>query len=134
MSNIVIDTNSLMPLATTVGLGGIVGFLIGFALKQIIKILAVIAGLFFVALMYFQTQGIININWSKLQTLTNSTLSSLSSSITAITGNGINNSPSPPPSTILSHLNLPLIGDLNNVGLPLTGSAAAGFVIGFIKG
>lgn len=53
MSNIVIDTNSLMPLATTVGLGGIVGFLIGFALKQIIKILAVLAGLFFVALMYF---------------------------------------------------------------------------------
>ena len=62
MSNIVIDTNSLMPLATTVGLGVIVGFLIGFALKQIIKILAVIAGLLFVALMYFQTQGIININ------------------------------------------------------------------------
>ena len=51
-----------MRLATTVGLGGIVGFLIGFALKQIIKILAVIAGLLFVALMYFQTQGIININ------------------------------------------------------------------------
>src|SRR5919198_2276591 len=106
MSNIVIDTNSLMPLATTVGLGGIVGFLIGFALKQIIKILAVIAGLFFVALMYFQTQGIININWSKLQTVANSTLSSLSSSITPITtGNVVNNSASSSPSSsILSHL------------------------------
>src|SRR5919198_6449333 len=126
-----IDTNSIMPLATTVGFGGIVGFLVGFALKQIIKILAVIAGLFFVALMYFQTQGIININWTKLQTIANSTLSSLSNSLTTpITGNGVNNSSS----TILSHLSLPLIGDLNNLGLPLTGSAAAGFVIRFMKG
>src|SRR5919201_4579508 len=131
MSNILIDTNSLMPLTTTVGLGRIVGFLVGFALKQIIKILAVIAGLFFAAILYFQTQGIININWSKLQTLTNSTLSSLSNSITPITtGNGVNSSSS----TMLSHLSLPLIGDLNNLGLPLTGSAAAGFVIGFMKG
>src|ERR671936_1006530 len=101
MSNIVIDTNSLMPLTTTVGLGRIVGFLVGFALKQIIKILAVLTGLFFAAILYFQTQGIININWSKLQTLTNSTLSSLSNSIT--TGNGVNNSSSSP-SSILSHL------------------------------
>jgi uncharacterized membrane protein (Fun14 family) len=33
MSSIVIDTNSIMPLATTVGFGRIVGFLVGFALK-----------------------------------------------------------------------------------------------------
>ena len=133
MSNILIDTNSLIPLAATVGFGGIVGFLVGFALKQIIKILAVIAGLFFAAILYFQTQSIININWNRLQTLTNSTLSSLSNSITTVTtGNGVNNSSSSP--SILSHLNLPLIGNLDNLGLPLTGSAAAGFVIGFMKG
>jgi|ERR671938_805675 uncharacterized membrane protein (Fun14 family) len=133
MSNIPIDTNSLIPLAATAGFGGIVGFLTGFALKQIIKILAVIAGLFFAAILYFQTQSIININWNRLQTLTNSTLSSLSNSITTVTtGNGVNNSSSSP--SILSHLNLPLIGNLDNLGLPLTGSAAAGFVIGFMKG
>ena len=126
-----IDTNSIMPLATTVGFGGIVGFLVGFALKQIIKILAVIAGLFLAAILYFQTQGIININWTKFQTIANSTLSSLSNSLTTpITGNGVNNSSS----TIVSDLSLPLIGDLDNLGLPLTGSAAAGFVIRFMKG
>src|SRR5919108_2884949 len=113
MSNILIDTNSLMPLATTVGFGGIVGFLVGFVLKQIIKILAVIAGLFFAAILYFQTQGIININWTKLQTIANSTLSSLSNSLTTpITGNGVDNSSS----TIVSDRSLPLIGDLDNLG------------------
>ena len=40
-------TNSFTPLLTTVGFGGIVGFLIGIALRYIIKIFAVIAGIFF---------------------------------------------------------------------------------------
>ena len=38
--------SNIMPLVSTVGFGGIVGFLIGFALKRIMKILAVIAGVF----------------------------------------------------------------------------------------
>jgi uncharacterized membrane protein (Fun14 family) len=39
--------SSVMPFVSTVGFGGIVGFLIGFTLKRIMKILAVIAGVFF---------------------------------------------------------------------------------------
>jgi uncharacterized membrane protein (Fun14 family) len=39
--------SSVMPFESTVGFGGIVGFLIGFTLKRIMKILAVIAGVFF---------------------------------------------------------------------------------------
>jgi uncharacterized membrane protein (Fun14 family) len=53
----------------------LVGFLIGFAIKEIMKILAVGAGIFFTALMYLESQNIMNINWDKLQsaisTLTN---------------------------------------------------------------
>ena len=44
--------NSVMPFVSTVGFGGIVGFLIGFTIKRIMKILAVIAGVFFAALLY----------------------------------------------------------------------------------
>ena len=44
--------SSVMPFVSTIGFGGIVGFLLGFALKRIMKILAVIAGVFFAALLY----------------------------------------------------------------------------------
>ena len=64
--------SSLMPFASTIGFGGIVGFLIGFALKRIMKILAVIAGVFFAALLYLESQHIVNVNWDKLQTISNS--------------------------------------------------------------
>jgi uncharacterized membrane protein (Fun14 family) len=43
-----------MPFVSTVGFGGIVGFLIGFTIKRIMKILAVIAGVFFAALLYLE--------------------------------------------------------------------------------
>jgi uncharacterized membrane protein (Fun14 family) len=39
--------SSVMPFVSTIGFGGIVGFLIGFTIKRIMKILAVIAGVFF---------------------------------------------------------------------------------------
>jgi uncharacterized membrane protein (Fun14 family) len=56
------------PLLTTVGLGGIAGFLIGLAIRYIIKLLAIVAGIFIAALAYLQSQGILNVNWGKLQT------------------------------------------------------------------
>ena len=70
-------TNSLTPLLTSVGFGGIAGFLIGLAIRYIIKILAIVAGIFFAALAYLQSQGILNINLGKLQTLSQPLLSSL---------------------------------------------------------
>jgi uncharacterized membrane protein (Fun14 family) len=55
MSNIVIDLSFL----GTVGFAGIIGFLIGYALKKIAKILAVIVGVFFAAILYFESNGTI---------------------------------------------------------------------------
>jgi uncharacterized membrane protein (Fun14 family) len=59
------------------------GFVIGFALKKVMKILAVIAGVFFAALIYLQSQGIININWAKLQSVSQSALITISASLTS---------------------------------------------------
>src|SRR6476660_9892984 len=113
MSNIVIDPS----FSGTVGFAGIIGFLIGYALKKIAKILAVIVGVFFAAILYFESNGTININWDKLQSIAQSTLSSFMGLITtAANGNS---------STLLP---------IASLGLPLTGSAAAGFAIGFMKG
>src|SRR4026208_711438 len=72
-----------MPLVITIGFGDIVGFLIGFALKRIMKILAVIAGVFFAALLYLESQHIVNVNWDKLQTISNGVLSAIATTATS---------------------------------------------------
>jgi uncharacterized membrane protein (Fun14 family) len=75
--------SSVMPFASTVGFGGIAGFLIGFTLKRIMKILAVIAGVFFAALLYLDSQDIVNVNWDKLQTISNGVLSAITTTTAA---------------------------------------------------
>jgi uncharacterized membrane protein (Fun14 family) len=97
----------------TAGSGGIGGFVIGFALKKVMKIAAVIVGLFFTSLMYLQYQGILAINWDKLQSISESTL--------LMIGNLVNNVE--PVSNITA-----------NVGIPLTGGLSAGIILGFVKG
>ena len=136
--------SSVMPLVSTIGFGGIAGFLIGFALKRIMKILAVIAGVFFAALLYLESQHIVNINWDKLQTISNSVLSTITTTSNATTtnatatGGGVgvgsiqsilgNNS------TAAASAILPITSTMTNLGIPLTGSTAMGFTIGIMKG
>ena len=74
--------NSVMPFVSTIGFGSIAGFLLGFAIKRIMKILAVIAGVFFAALLYLESQHIVNVNWDKLQTISNSVLSTIAAATT----------------------------------------------------
>jgi uncharacterized membrane protein (Fun14 family) len=56
----------ISPLAYQLGLGGIGGFIVGFALKKITKLFIVIIGLFVLALLYLSTNGVININYNAL--------------------------------------------------------------------
>jgi len=77
-----------MPFVSTVGFGGIVGFLVGFALKRMMKILAVIAGVFFAALLYLESQHIVNVNWDKLQTISNNVLSTITTTANATSTTG----------------------------------------------
>jgi uncharacterized membrane protein (Fun14 family) len=124
---------------STIGFGGIAGFLIGFALKRIMKILAVIAGVFFAALMYLESQHIVNVNWDKLQTVSNSILSTIgtTTNATTTTGGGLgpiqailgNNSTGSAAASIL-----PITSTMANLGIPLTGSTAIGFTLGIVKG
>jgi uncharacterized membrane protein (Fun14 family) len=118
---------SFMPLLSTIGFGGIVGFLIGFTLKR-----------FFVALMYLESQHIVNVNWDKLQTLSNSILSTITTTTNATTTTG---GGAGPIQAILGNNTgaaataiLPITSTLANFGIPLTGSTAMGFTLGLIKG
>ena len=133
-----------MPFVSTIGFGGIAGFLIGFALKRIMKILAVIAGVFFAALLYLESQHIVNLNWDKLQSISNSVLSTITTTATnatSTTGGGVGAGPiqailgnNSTAAAAATHI-LPLTSTtMANLGIPLTGSTAVGFTIGILKG
>jgi uncharacterized membrane protein (Fun14 family) len=128
--NIFDISTSITPLLGTVGFGGIAGFLVGFALKKIMKILAIIAGVFFAAVMFLQSQGLLNINWDKLQTVSEPMSSILTNNVTSTTA-GIGLQTIQPINSSLSFLPAAITA---NMGLPLTGSAAMGFAIGMMKG
>ena len=103
------------------GGGFFVGILIGYALKKVIKIAAVIAGL-----AYLQHQQIANINWNKLQTISEGAITTLSNAITQILGisSGDGHAAAASSSSLA----------MTSFGIPLLGSMSAGFTIGFIKG
>ena len=104
-------------IGTSIGFGGVAGFLIGYAIKKAIKIMIFVIGLFFAALAYLNYQGIVTINWDKL----NASASDATSGLGNATGQiaGISDQVAP---------------TLINFGIPLTGSFAAAFVLGFMKG
>ncbi|MDH5482030.1 MAG: hypothetical protein OEY22_04010 [Candidatus Bathyarchaeota archaeon] len=56
----------LSPLAYQLGIGGVGGFIVGYALKKISKLIIILIGLFLIALVYLGTQGILNINYEAL--------------------------------------------------------------------
>ena len=104
------------------GGGLFVGVLIGYALKKVIKSLAIIVGLFLAGLAYLQYHQIANINWNRLQTVSEGTIITLSNVTTTsqILANG--------------HHDTAASLAMTSFGIPLTGSMSAGFTIGFIKG
>ncbi len=72
---------SFGPTAATMGGGFFMGILIRYALKKVIKLLAVIVGLFLAGLAYLQYHKIANINWNKLQTLSEGVITTLSNTL-----------------------------------------------------
>jgi uncharacterized membrane protein (Fun14 family) len=114
--------------AATVGGGFFVGVLIGYALKKVIKIAAVTVGLFLAGLAYLQYHQIANINWNKLQQVSEGAITTISNTITQIPGISSVSVDSHAAAAASSSL------AMTTFGIPLTGSMSAGFTIGFIKG
>jgi uncharacterized membrane protein (Fun14 family) len=120
---------SFAPAAATLGGGFFVGVLIGYALKKVIKIVAVIVGLFLAGLAYLQYHQIANINWNKLQTVSEGTITTLSNAI-IIQNPAISDISSGDVHSAATASSLAM----TSFGIPFTGSMSAGFTIGFIKG
>ena len=108
----------LMPLAGTLGGGFFIGLVAGYAIKKIIKIVAVIVGLFIAALAYMQYQRIIDVNWAKIQTVSHNGLTWVAKSIIHISNN----------------IGAGHTGALSNLGIPLAANASAGFALGMVRG
>jgi len=70
-----LDTLELItPLATQLGIGGISGFCVGYAMKKIAKITAVFLGLAFIGLQYLAYKGVIAIDYTAIKDLASSLL------------------------------------------------------------
>jgi uncharacterized membrane protein (Fun14 family) len=106
-------------LAITIGGGFFTGILIGYALKKVVKVVAIVVGLFFAGLVYLQYQQIVAINWNKVPQLSQNVVTTLANATTQIHGfNG-------------GH---PVDISISKLGIPLTGSMSVGLVIGFMRG
>jgi uncharacterized membrane protein (Fun14 family) len=56
----------ISPLAYQLGVGGIGGFIVGYAIKKLSKLIVIVIGLFIITLLYLGVRGIISINYDAL--------------------------------------------------------------------
>jgi len=54
------------PIVYQVGVGGFLGFIVGYAIKKLTKLIAVLVGVFALLLLYLGYEGVISINYDKL--------------------------------------------------------------------
>lgn len=106
-----LNTETLLPLATSVGGGFFAGILVGYFIKKLIKVIMFVVGGIFALLLYLQYTGIIAINMAKLSSSTEWLINSGSSMVSQLDN----------------------VNSVSSLGLPLTASMSAGFVLGFIK-
>jgi uncharacterized membrane protein (Fun14 family) len=101
--------------AAVTGGGFIGGMLLGYTLKKIVKIIAVVVGLFIAGLAYLQYQQIASFDWNKIEGVVTATLGNITSQISS-GQDGV---------AALA---------MSNFGIPLTSSMSAGLAVGFMKG
>jgi uncharacterized membrane protein (Fun14 family) len=76
-------TTDLAPFAGTVGGGFLLGFVTGYAIKKVIKLAAVIVGLFISVLAYLEYQRILSVTWHKVQAVSQNGIDWVASTIGA---------------------------------------------------
>jgi uncharacterized membrane protein (Fun14 family) len=109
------------PFVGTIGDGLAAGVLAGYAIKQVIRIAAVIVGLFIAGLAYLEYQKIINVDWVRVQSVSQSGVTWVADTLTHIWNNiGA-------PHTATSGF------EISNI-IPLTSSLSAGFMLGMLRG
>lgn len=107
------NTDTLTSISATIGGGFFGGLLLGYALKKVVKAIAVIVGLFMAGLAYLQYQQIASVNWDKIE----GTITGLANAT----------------SSTFNEYSIESLA-MTSLGIPLTSGMSAGFAIGFLKG
>jgi uncharacterized membrane protein (Fun14 family) len=110
-----LSSDIIASISATVGGGFFGGLLFGYAIKKVIKLVAVIVGLFIAGLAYLQYHQVASLDWNRIEALVTTALGNATSQISA--GQDL--------TTALA---------MSNFGIPLSGSMSAGFAVGFMKG
>ncbi len=108
------STDIITSTAATAGGGFFGGLLFGYAIKKLVKLIAVIAGLFIAGLAYLQYQHIASFDWNRIEVLASAALGNITAHINS------------------SHEATAFA--MSNFGIPLTGRMSTGFAVGFMKG
>lgn len=106
--------DTFISIPATIGGGFITGLFLGYALKKIVTLIAVVVGLFIAGLVYLQYQQIAYFEWDKIER-----------AITTISGNVTGQ--------LFSNQDISSFA-LSNLGIPLASGMSAGFAVGFMKG
>jgi uncharacterized membrane protein (Fun14 family) len=61
------EWSSLAPYAEQLGFGVVAGFAVGYALKKVGKVVAVVIGLMFVVVQVLASQGFLTVHWGEVQ-------------------------------------------------------------------
>jgi uncharacterized membrane protein (Fun14 family) len=107
------NVESFLSIPAGIGAGFFGGLLLGYALKKVVKLLAIIVGLFLAGLAYLQSEKIASVNWDRVE----DTISTIANAVT----------------NTLNGYNIESLAT-TSLGIPLTGGMSAGFAIGFMKG
>jgi uncharacterized membrane protein (Fun14 family) len=114
LGDLCLSTDLFTPISATIGGGFFGGLLLGYAIKKVVKLIAVIVGLFIAGLAYLQYQQIASFDWNRIEAMAGAALGNVTAHI----------------STNQEIATLAM----SNFGIPLTGSMSAGFAVGFMKG
>jgi len=120
VDTIAMVTDVISLFIAPISFGGVMGLLIGYFIRKIIKLLSFVLGCIFSLLLYLQYQGIITMNMDKIQNHIDKIATMIfdSSSIIYQTGGQFN----------FASL------DLGNVAIPFAGGMAIGITVGFLRG
>ena len=97
-----------LPVTYQLGVGGIGGFLVGYTIKKMVKIAAIIVAIFVAFIMYLGYTGVISVNYGKLTDIISKALPIIEQAPRLLT---------------------PIISSL-----PFAGTFAVGFTLGLKKG
>jgi uncharacterized membrane protein (Fun14 family) len=114
MGDQAVSADVFTSISATIGGGFIGGLILGYALKKVVKLIAVIVGLFIVGLVYLQHQQIAYFDWDRIERMVTTTFGNVTSQIS-------------------SNQDISSFA-FANLGIPLTSGMSAGFAVGFMKG